>query len=202
MKRQQRYREETRAAILDEARELFVRDGYEGFSMRRLAEKVKYSTGAIYLYFKNKDELFDCLVEESFSKLSAAGQRLFHSHRERDPVLLLKKGARAYVNFGLRNPSAYKFAFILSRSSTAPARKPHSAFEALRLTVKRCVEEKRFRRVDVDTTSQALWAALHGVTSLLILRPSFPWVNRDRLIKQVIDSAVDSLVVGKTRRTP
>ena len=56
-----------------------------------------------------------------------------------------------------------------------------------------CVEQGRFRPVDIETTSQALWAAVHGVTALLIMRPSFPWVNKDKLIKQVIDNAVDSL---------
>ena len=32
--------------------------------------------------------------------------------------------------------------------------------------VRRCVEGGRFRPVDVETTSQALWAAIHGITSL------------------------------------
>jgi hypothetical protein len=56
------------------------------------------------------------------------------------------------------------------------------------------MEEKRFRRGDIDAASQALWAAAHGVTSLLIVRPQFPWADRDRLIGQVIDAAVDGLL--------
>jgi hypothetical protein len=60
--------------------------------------------------------------------------------------------------------------------------------------VGRCVEEKRFRSVDVETASQALWAAIHGITSLLIQRPTFPWVGKKQVVEQVINSAIDSLL--------
>jgi len=72
----------------------------------------------------------------------------------------------------------------------------HGAFESLRYIVGRCVGEKRFRAVDVETTSQALWASVHGITSLLIQRPAFPWVPKKELIAQIINTAVDSLVAG------
>jgi hypothetical protein len=45
--------------------------------------------------------------------------------------------------------------------------------------------------------SQSLWAAAHGVTSLLVQRPSFPWVARNKLIAQVIKSAVEGLLTRK-----
>ena len=64
----ERYRDELRRAILDAAREAFVRDGYAGVSMRRLAERVGCSHGNLYLHFKDKEALFDCLVEESFDQ--------------------------------------------------------------------------------------------------------------------------------------
>jgi hypothetical protein len=48
--------------------------------------------------------------------------------------------------------------------------------------------------MDVQIASQALWAAAHGITSLLILRPTFAWADRDKLIGQVIDAAVDALL--------
>ena len=64
--RRERYRQETRSEILGAAREIFVRQGFRGFSMRTLARFVGYSPAAIYLHFTSKEELFDILVEESF----------------------------------------------------------------------------------------------------------------------------------------
>jgi AcrR family transcriptional regulator len=194
----ERYRDVLRRTILDAAREAFVRDGYEGVSMRQLAEKVGCSHGNLYLHFKDKEALFDCLVEESFDRLADGMRRLSESGRGRDPVELVRKMGRAYVAFGVANPSVYEFAFLLRRPGQHPG-KPHVAYERLRTLVRRCLEEKRFRRVDVNAASQALWAAVHGITSLLILRPSFPWVDRDKLIGQVVDAAVDGLLASPPR---
>ena len=49
-----KHKEEFRREILDSAREIFINDGYDGFSMRKLAEKIDYSPTTIYIYFKNK----------------------------------------------------------------------------------------------------------------------------------------------------
>lgn len=191
--RREKYRNAQRKAILQAARQLFLRHGYEKFSMRKLAAKVGCVPGTLYLYFRDKEQLFDCLVEDSFRELSLAKHQL-PSHLADDPVELLKRGARLYVDFGLHNPEAYKFAFVLQRPGPKNIWRPHGAFIALRSLVQRCVDEKRFRLVDVDLASQAVWAALHGVTSLLILRPSFPWAEPAQLIPQVIDNAVKGLL--------
>jgi AcrR family transcriptional regulator len=191
----ERYRDVLRRTILDAAREAFVRDGYGGVSMRQLAERVGCSHGNLYLHFKDKEALFDCLVEESFDRLAEGMRKMSELAQGRDPVELVRKMGRAYVAFGVANPSVYEFAFLLRRPGKR-SDKPHVAYERLRSLVRRCLEEKRFRRVDADAASQALWAAVHGITSLLILRPAFPWVDRDKLIGQVIDAAVDGLLVS------
>jgi AcrR family transcriptional regulator len=192
--RREKYRQETRAAILRAARAAFLREGFESVSMRELAAKVGYTHGSIYLHFKNKEQLFDCLVEESFAQLAEALKGLKRGRPNEDPARRLKRAGRAYVDFGLRNPGAYEFAFILRRPGRPRRWKPHLAYEYLRSIVDECVPRKPGRALDVDAASQAVWAAVHGVTSLLILRPWLPWVDKDKLIQRVIDSAVEGLV--------
>lgn len=63
------YKSETRAQILAAAREIFIHEGYESFSIRELAKRIEYSPAAIYKHFKSKREIFDCLAEESFAAL-------------------------------------------------------------------------------------------------------------------------------------
>lgn len=194
--RRQQHKRELRRVILDTAREIFASEGYESFSMRKLAGKIEYSPGSIYLHFKNKEELFETLVEESFERLLQALNRIKNGQAEDDPVEALKKGFRVYVEFGLRNPNDYSFAFLLRRPVLKRPYRVHPAFGTMRHMVARCVDENRFRAVDVETTSQALWAAIHGITSLLIQRPTFPWVGRKQVIEQVINNAVDSLMAA------
>ena len=56
--RRERERSETREKILDTARELFVEEGFDGVSMRKIAERVEYSPTAIYMHFADKEQLF------------------------------------------------------------------------------------------------------------------------------------------------
>src|SRR3954464_10885190 len=67
--RQERDREAVRRAILDAARELFVTDGFQNVSIRKIAERIEYSPAAIYGYFPSKDDIFFALAEEGFRLL-------------------------------------------------------------------------------------------------------------------------------------
>ncbi len=190
--RREKYRQEVREVILEAAREALLSAGHEDLSMRYLAKSIGYSPGTIYLHFRNKQDLLYCVVEESFAKLQAAIQRV--SGRG-GGVRLLKKKLRVYVDFGLRYPHHYHFAFMMrsARDSRSKLSVPHPAFDEMRSAVRDCVEQKHFRRVDVETTSQALWAVVHGITSLMITKSDFPWTGKDKVINHVIDIAVDGL---------
>ena len=195
--RRQRYRQETRSEILKAAREIFVRDGFEGFSMRTLARSVGCSPAAIYLHFTNKNELFDVLVEESFAHLYEALDVLI-KERGKDPVRQLKRGLRLYVGWGLKHPSEYQIAFVVRNPTKKPYR-THRAFDAARALVRLCLDRSEATEHELELRTQALWAATHGITSLLTQRPSFPWVSKQRVIDQVIDSAVHG-ALGPTKR--
>src|SRR5947209_5996138 len=159
----------TRNVILTAAREVLQVDGYEGFSLRKLAKAVGCAPGTIYLYFTSKSELFETLAAESLQRLHRSVSGLRDRHRNDDPVPLLKKTLYTLVEFGLRNPGEYEHAF-LHRAADDIARIDSPA-EVLRSVVARCVYEGAFRpNVDVDCTTDGLFAAAHGITLLLIHR--------------------------------
>ena len=100
------------------------------------------------------------------------------------------------MDFGLRNPGAYELAFIIRRPGRSRSWKPHIAYDSLRSVVGRCLTEKGRQKTDGDVAGQAIWAAVHGIRPLLILRPSIPWADKEVLIRRVIDSAVGGLVAS------
>src|SRR5579883_2441830 len=102
-KRKQREKLALRQEILTAARHLFAKEGYESVSMRRIAEKIEYSPTTIYLHFKDKDDLIQQLCEESFALLTRRIQKAVGTGG--DPVERLKKGLRAYVEFGIQHPN-------------------------------------------------------------------------------------------------
>src|SRR5215469_14492245 len=128
--RRQKYRAELRADILAAAREIFVRDGYEAFTIRKLAKQIGFSAGSIYLYFKDKNEIFDCLVDQSFADLLAALPQPEGSKQE-DPVRLLRQSLRVYVKFGLDHPNHYRFSFLLRPSAQPRPHKQRAAYDSL-----------------------------------------------------------------------
>src|SRR5215471_2936289 len=101
--RQKRY---LRQEILDAASELFVRDGFESVSMRRIADRIEYSPTTIYLYFKDKAELLEQVCTETFSRLRQVLVRI--EELPGDPLERLRRGLMAYVKFGLENPHHYR----------------------------------------------------------------------------------------------
>ena len=194
--RRTREKEELRRKILDAARELFVNKGYENVSMRKVADKIEYSPTTIYLYFKNKAELLDCVCDETHVNLLNTLKTLFKDLS--DPVETLRKCARTYAEFGLKYPEDYKLTFILRPQYQRDLGLPEGSaatkmFDYLHAVVKECIQQKKFRQVDVEATGQAVWSAVHGVTSLIITFSDFPWVDKDKLITHVIDTMIEGL---------
>lgn len=194
--RRDREKELLKREIMDAARELFVAEGYENVSMRKIANKIEYSPTTIYLYFKDKSELFFLITEETFSDLNKVFESIKKKHN--DPVITVRELGRAYIHFGLKHPNDYRITFMTPLGLTS-AEEPFEgstgerAFNYLRDGVAECVKQKKFRKVDVDAASQSLWAAMHGVTSLLIASPNFPWVGREKLIDLLLNTMIDGL---------
>lgn len=202
--RKSRQKKYLRQEILDAASELFVKEGYENVSMRRIAEKIEYSPTTIYLYFKDKAELLEQVCQETFARLSLVLKRI--QEHPGDPVERLKRGLLAYIKFGLENPHHYRATFMMPIPDGFPEQKyswPDSpgmqAFDFLRRCVYDCIGTGKFREVDPELVSQTLWAGVHGLTSLLINFPKgFPWVDRN----QLTHSMVDTLVLGVFSQRP
>lgn len=196
--RRERQKENLRQEILDAASEMFAAEGFENVSMRKIAEKIEYSPTTIYLYFKDKSDLIFQLCEESFAKLGQVLERI--KQKNDDPLDALRDAARAYVKFGLQHPNHYKVIFVIPLQQTLnhddyafEGSMGEKTFNYLRECVAECIRQKKVRPVDIEVTSQALWAGMHGVTSLLIAHEDFPWVAHKKLIDQLIDTMIRGL---------
>ncbi len=161
--------------------------------MRALAQAIGYSPGATYKHFQSKKEIFECLAEESFAALLNASEGVKEVRGE-DPVQRLRRGMLAYIEFGLQQPEHYSFAFLLQQPDPKPRPKSQKTYVGLRHRVEGCIAARIFRRGDAELMAQSLWAAAHGITSLLIQKPLFPWVAKRKLIAQVVDSAIQGLM--------
>jgi AcrR family transcriptional regulator len=187
-------KENLRQEIMDAAREMFVAEGYQNVSMRKIAEKIGYSATTIYLYFKDKNDLLHQICEQTFARLAQNIKAI--NLLSDNPLEKLRSGLREYVHFGLKHPSQYEIVFITPLPVKVEGSFEDSngsvAFDTLRTVIAECVAAHLLKETDVELLSQTLWAGIHGVTSLLIQHDGFPFVERERLV----DSVIDTLIAG------
>lgn len=195
--RRARQKKYLRQEILDAASELFVREGFENVSMRRIADKIEYSPTTIYLYFKDKAELLEQVCQETFARLVQRLSKIMA--QPGDPVERLKNGLVAYVEFGLEYPDHYRATFMMPIPEGFDSEKYHQpdspgmqAFAFLTVGIGDCIKAGKIPPLNVELGAQTMWAGIHGLTSLLITHTTFPWVGKE----QIIHSMVDTLVAG------
>ena len=186
LERRERERSEVRERILDVARALFISEGYDGVSMRKIAEKIEYSPTAIYGYFADKEDLFLQLCHEDFHGLAESFVQLATLS---DPIERVRQLGRAYIEFGIKNPNHYRMMFMTAhpRVMDTPEKEQRmgkgnpeeDSYEFLRQTVEEGIRAGAYREdlTDPDLVAQTLWAGVHGVISLQIAKKDDNWVS-------------------------
>src|SRR5688572_8704411 len=116
--RRERKRKELRQKILNAARELLVKRGYDAVTMREIAKRIEYSPTALYKHFADKDALVHELCREDFTAFA-------QSFVERvaaigDPVERLARAGLVYLGFAEEYPEQYRLMFMTELPPTPP----------------------------------------------------------------------------------
>jgi AcrR family transcriptional regulator len=193
--RRERLKQELREEILAAARNLFVTDGYGSVSMRKIAETVGCAPGTLYLHFKDKAAILNAICVETFTRLDKRMEAIANDKGE--PLDKLRRGGRAYIQFGLDHPHHYWLTFGLhenewSKEEQTKVAGMHS-FGCLQTCIRGCVEAGKLRSNDVEEIAQAVWSSAHGVIMLLIAKPEFAFVEQTRLIDRVLDITIEGI---------
>jgi AcrR family transcriptional regulator len=164
---------ETRQQILSEARELFLKKGLSGVSMRAVADGVGVSATALYRHFNDKDALVASLLGEAFGTF---GSYLGRCLGGRTPLERFRICGQAYIEFALDHPRDYELMFLtncqdlgLKQLRTEVDERAQPTFEILVDRVRECMDAGVFVERDVRQTALFTWATLHGPISLWLL---------------------------------
>lgn len=202
--RRERQKAQTRQAILDAARELFVAEGVDATTMRAIAARIGYTPTAIYHHFKDKDALISELCLADFSAL---GQAMYSIGRIEDPMERLQRMGIAYTEFALRNPSQYRFMFMTSMQHSlvddhgnAISSPDEDAYQFLLGTVTECIKKGLCRPELQDPVelAQMVWGGIHGVIALWFTHSSDPHITlRDPA--STVATMCDAMIRGLRR---
>ncbi|MBW2243697.1 MAG: TetR family transcriptional regulator [Deltaproteobacteria bacterium] len=96
--------EDTRAAILVEAIELFSSRGFDGVSLRTIEANAGVQRGAIAYHFTSKDGLWRCAIDQVFARFVDRLEPLEATLRDLEPAVRLRTAIAAFVRFSAEVP--------------------------------------------------------------------------------------------------
>jgi AcrR family transcriptional regulator len=165
-------KEELKALILRAAKKLFVEQGVEQTTIRKIASEIDYSVGTVYVYYKEKNDILYDLHTQGFKQLGSEMRVLFNVA---NPMERLKALGRVYIQFATENPDMYNLMFTLSAPidfldsmNKEEWNEGKGTFHVLKTTVNECMAIGHFKGHQLEPLSFAIWGAVHGMVSLHI----------------------------------
>jgi AcrR family transcriptional regulator len=184
--RQLRDRAARRELITATARALAEREGWDAVTTRRLSTEIEYSQPVIYKHFSSMEDLVEAVALEGFGELAEA---LRAARRHASPEEAVGAVVSAYRTYATENPASYDAMFTRAtrlRFGAEGVTAPQSAaYDELRAAVVPIAGEQ-----DVDTLTEVLWSALHGLTTL----------SRNDRLRPGLDAERADLLVARFRR--
>jgi len=190
----------SRTAVVNAARDLLVTEGLNALSLRRLASKLNVTAAALYAYVDNKRDLLEAVIEKEFEVLIES----FEQVKEGAPITCMCRMSRVYVQYAQDNPRVFRTMFMFraqlageaSENDFAMATK---AFNAARKPLLDAMNEGLIRKQDPLMAHLAIWTAVHGAATVLLLGPALGAVGEDRLANTLIDTVIRGLCTDKGR---
>lgn len=187
---------ELRELILVCAREMVLQNGFANLSIRKLADKIGYAPGTIYLYFKNRDDLVREICLRGLAQLSEKMQSATDAINAQARLTAL---LRAYADFAMENSDTYRLSFMENPAFT------HEMMRAAPLETEDGAGRRAFAQIvgtlqelkqncqlaageDENLLAEMLWVAVHGIVSLKLIYPAFPTNSVETLIDKIIET--------------
>jgi AcrR family transcriptional regulator len=192
--------ERLRDDILRATERLLIKTGdQEAVSVRAIAREVGVTPPSIYLHFADKTELIFAVCAQHFEALDAAIEAA--AVGAADPLDELRLRGKAYVRFGLDHPEQYRILFM-SRPSAKPddwsddVMLENAAFSHHLEAVQRAFPDAD----DIQLVAIGMWAIVHGIVSLVIAQPDFPWPAVDALVDHMMATQAHGIVATRATR--
>ena len=156
-------------ALIKAGVEILSKEGIEGLSLRKVAQKAGVSHSAPYSHFPDKQSLIAAISTEGFNQLYSELDAAILAN-PKSPKKQLQQGARAYVQFALNNTDTFKIMFsgVLEKEKDYPAFVEISSktFQRVVDAVQACQDAGVLHAASAEMMAVAVWGQLHGIISL------------------------------------
>ena len=180
--------------IANEARTLFLTDGYQAISMRRIAAGVGCTPMSLYSYYPSKTDILRHLWADLFEALFV--DLAFVASQAAQPVERLKSVSLKYVNYWLENPEHYRMVFMAEGVSQPEVSvfvnqdRIAGYYSLFHTLIKAIICNES------DATAlraEALICALNGIAHNLITISGYKWSRSDQLVIVVVKALTSNI---------
>jgi AcrR family transcriptional regulator len=158
-----------RDQILKCACGLYLSEGFDGFSMRKLAKCVGCTAPALYRHYESKEAVMQDVVAEAYRLFA---QYLYRSLEARTPQERFVRAGQAYVAFALEQPALYEVLYVpldllgIQHGEGPVADQACAVGQFWSDRVREMMDGGFLHRGDPHQVSLTLWAHGHGMVSL------------------------------------
>lgn len=172
--------------IIRVARILFAENGYEGVSMRRVAEQAGCAPSALYRYFPSKRALLRFIWEEIFADLSV--QLNSSTQPPSTPLAHLSAISLAYLKFWLERPDDFRAIFLIQDQADSETdgffAHTSKAVQDLNVfidAIEQAQNDGSLIQCNTAIVRDVLFSALQGVLINVITIPEYAWTDPKQL---------------------
>ena len=197
--RQSREREAVRRSILNAARTLFLAEGYANVSMRKIADQIEYSPGAIYSYFASKEDIFFALAEEGLQFLQ---QHCAPVADGETPLEQVREALWRFYTFSKEQPEYFSLIFIDSAVPRISRDWERFSFvrewrQDIEQVIQQCIDDGLFPHVETaGSVFRILSTAMYGAAVFRLSHRLAPNENADALAHDVLETTLAGLQTG------
>ena len=195
------FNEAFRRHIINVARELFIKDGYEGVSMRKIATKVPCAASTLYLYFPDKtsiilniwEELFDISFEQCYEA----------ANKHRKPIKKIRVFCIEYVHYWVVNPEYFHMIWLLDERDKAGVKYKQTsrALSKYDWIIGVIDNSKEKGEISLNLSSaklgDLLFSICHGLSTHIVAHSHMTW----REAKSFVEISMDILLAGMIQKT-
>ena len=185
-------------ALIKAGVEILSKEGIEGLSLRKVAQRAGVSHSAPYSHFPDKQSLIAAISTEGFNQLYAELDAAVLAY-PKSPKKQLQQGALAYLQFALNNTDTFKIMFsgVLEKEKEylAFVEISHKTFQRVVDVVRACQEVGIMRATSPEMMAVAAWGQVHGIVSLALEGQISHTVLDGHAIQDVVSFAVEQMLL-------
>ncbi|MBU2711521.1 TetR/AcrR family transcriptional regulator [Zooshikella harenae] len=188
-----------RNRIIDVAKELFLNDGFEQVSVRKIAAKVGCTPRTLYYYFENKRSLLHFIWIDIFAQLADYADE--HIPSNLSPKEIIKASLQAYVSYWLEHPDRFRVIFSIEDLNSTPDQDQDASrivlesrfFQRLFKAVEACCQQNMFTEDNHELVGHMLMCSVQGIVNNVLTIKQIPWSPVDQLLNLQLEGLLSGL---------